>query len=64
MSADLIVLGALRRRPAIDFGSTARAVLAKATCPVWVQPGPVGTIRRILVPVDLSDLGADGLALQ
>jgi nucleotide-binding universal stress UspA family protein len=55
MPADLIVLGALRRRATIDFGSTARAVLAKSPCPVWVQPGPVEKIRRILVPVDLSD---------
>jgi len=54
ISADLIVLGALRRRQKIDFGSTARAVLAKSTCPVWVQPGPLGKIRRILVPVDMS----------
>jgi nucleotide-binding universal stress UspA family protein len=53
--ADLIVLGALRRRPAIDFGSTARAVLAKSPCPVWVQPGAVTKIGRILVPVDMSD---------
>jgi nucleotide-binding universal stress UspA family protein len=55
ISADLIVLGALRRRPVIDFGSTARAILAKSKCPVWVQPGPVGKIQRILVPVDLSN---------
>jgi nucleotide-binding universal stress UspA family protein len=55
VGADLIVLGALRRRPVIDFGSTARAVLAKSTCPVWVQPGPPKAIQRILVPVDLSE---------
>jgi nucleotide-binding universal stress UspA family protein len=55
ISADLIVLGTLRRRPAIDFGSTARAVLGKSACPVWVQPGPFREIHRILVPVDLSD---------
>lgn len=55
ISADLIVLGGLRRRPAIDFGSTARAVLAKSTCPVWIQPGPPRKIDRILVAVDLSE---------
>jgi len=52
--ADLLVLGSLRRRPVVDFGSTARAILAKASCPVLVQPGPRTTIRSILVPVDLS----------
>ncbi len=55
IEADLIVLGGLRRRPMIDFGSTARAVLAKSSCPVWVQPGPPQAIHRILVPVDLSE---------
>ncbi len=52
--ADLLVLGSLRRRPVVDFGSTARAILAKASCPVLVQPGPRTTIGSILVPVDLS----------
>lgn len=52
--ADLLVLGALRKRAVLDFGSTARAILAKAPCPVLVQPGPRGPIRSILVPVDLS----------
>lgn len=54
VGADLIVLGALRRHAVLDFGSTARAVLAHATCPVLVQPVPVRPIARILVPVDLS----------
>jgi nucleotide-binding universal stress UspA family protein len=53
--SDLIVLGALRREPAVDFGGTARSILAGAPCPVWVQPGPRREIERILVPVDLSD---------
>jgi len=52
--SDLIVLGSLRHRSAFDFGSTARAVLAKAPCAVWVQPGPPTPIRRILVPIDFS----------
>jgi nucleotide-binding universal stress UspA family protein len=55
ISADLILLGELRRRPAIDFGSTARAVLAKSSCAVWIQPGPPKPIGRILVAVDLSE---------
>ena len=52
--SELIVLGALRHRTAFDFGSTARAVLAKAPCAVWIQPGPPAPIRRILVPIDFS----------
>jgi nucleotide-binding universal stress UspA family protein len=52
--SDLIVLGALRREPSVDFGGTARAILSGAPCPVWVQPGPVKELGRILVPVDLS----------
>ncbi|MCY2958877.1 MAG: universal stress protein [Planctomycetota bacterium] len=53
-NADLLVLGALRKRTVLDFGSTARSILAKAPCPVLVQPGPRAAIRRILVPVDMS----------
>ncbi|MCB9898476.1 MAG: universal stress protein [Planctomycetes bacterium] len=52
--ADLVVLGRHRRRGLLDLGSTARAVLSGARCPVWMQSGPVRVIRRILVPVDLS----------
>jgi len=52
--ADLIVLGALRRERAVDFGGTSRNILAGASCPVWVQPGPRRAIKSILVPVDLS----------
>ncbi len=54
MGSDLIVLGALRKRRTFDFGSTARAVLAKATCAVWIQPGPPTPIRRVLVAFDFS----------
>ncbi len=53
--ADLIVLGPHKKRRLLDFGSTARAVLAKAPGSVWVQPGEYREIRQILVPVDLSD---------
>ena len=58
--ADLVVLGRHRRRGLFDFGSTLSAVLSEASCPVWVQAGPVRVVRNILVPVDLSDesLGA------
>jgi len=60
MRADLVVMGAHRRRGIVDFGSTVRAVLAQAPGSVWVQTQPVQRIRRILVPVDLSpdSLGA------
>lgn len=54
IGADWIVLGALRRRPVFDFGSTARAVLARAPGAVWVQPRMALPVRRILVAVDLS----------
>ncbi len=52
---DLVVLGRHRRKGIVDFGGTLRAVLSSATCPVWVQSGPVRIVRRILVPMDLSD---------
>ena len=55
LDADLIVLGAHKKRGVIDFGSTIRAVLARAPKAVWVQPRPWQGIRSVLVPVDLSD---------
>ncbi len=54
LGADLIILGALRKRRTFDFGSTARAILAKAPCAVWIQPGPPVPIRRVLVAFDFS----------
>src|SRR5688572_24274373 len=33
---DLILLGGHRQRGMFDFGSTARSVMAKSPCPVWV----------------------------
>lgn len=54
IDADLIVLGTHRRRGMVDFGSTVRAVLAKAPKGVWIQTQPVQRVRKILVPVDLS----------
>lgn len=53
--AGLLVLGAHGKREHLDFGNTLRAVYAKSTVPVWVQPGPVSPIRRILAAVDLSE---------
>jgi universal stress protein E len=57
--ADLIVLGAHKKRGVLDFGSTARGVLSKSSSSVWVQVEPPRPIRRILVPIDFS---ADSLA--
>lgn len=53
-AADLIVLGENGHRRQLDFGGTARAVLAKADAHVWVQPRDTGGVRRVLVPLDLS----------
>ncbi len=52
---DMLVLGEHKRRGLLDHGSTARAVLAHAPCPVWTQVGPVRVVRRVLVAVDLSE---------
>lgn len=58
----LIVLGSHRKRDHLDFGNTARAVFAKSTVPVWVQPCAVRPIATILAPVDLSPDSLQGLA--
>ncbi len=55
LEADLIVLGAHRKRALFDFGSTARGVLSQVHCSVWVQPCEFTPVRRILAPVDLSE---------
>ena len=55
IDADLIVIGPHRKRRLIDFGSTARGILSQTASSVWVQPGEFRPIRRILVPVDLSE---------
>lgn len=55
LDADLIVLGRHQRHGLLNFDDTVRGVLSQATCPVWVQAGPLRETRRILVPVDLSD---------
>jgi nucleotide-binding universal stress UspA family protein len=53
--AELVVLGAHHKRGLFDFGSTARGVLAGAPTAVWVQVEPPRPIRRVLVPIDLSE---------
>ncbi len=62
IGADCVVLGKLGKRRLFDFGSTARAVLGHAAT-VWVQPSDPRPIRRILVPVDLSDASLSALSL-
>ena len=51
---DLIVLGGHRSRGVLHFGSTARTVLGRSKCPVWVQSEPVETIDRIMAAIDMS----------
>lgn len=50
-----VVLGRHRKRDFLDFGNTLRTVFARSKAPVWVQTRPVRPIRKILVPVDLSE---------
>lgn len=54
LDADVIFLGSHRHKGVLDFGSTVRAVLARAPKAVWVQTTPWERIRTILVPIDLS----------
>jgi nucleotide-binding universal stress UspA family protein len=55
LSADLVVLGPHEKRGLFDFGSTARLVLSKAPCNVWMQAGEYRPVKNILVPLDLSE---------
>jgi nucleotide-binding universal stress UspA family protein len=59
---DLIVLGDSGRKKQLDFGGAARGILANAHCPVWIQTQWVRPVRRILVPVDLSEHSMAALA--
>ncbi len=62
IDAAAVLLGSHKDRGLLDFGSTARSLLTHARCPVWVQPLPTRTVRRILVPVDLSEDSAGAAA--
>lgn len=53
-ATDLIVIGAHRHRKPLDFGGTARAVLASSRCPVWMEPAGARRFERVLAPIDLS----------
>ena len=61
--ADLIVLGPHQKHGRLDFGGTARGVLAHAAHGVWVQPARPKLVKRILVPVDLSETSLAALRL-
>ncbi|HET8654333.1 MAG TPA: universal stress protein [Longimicrobiaceae bacterium] len=68
VDADLIVLGAHRKRPLGDalLGSTADRVIRSAEVPCLVVRGPLSLpLRRVLVPLDLSEpaVGALDVAL-
>jgi nucleotide-binding universal stress UspA family protein len=58
----VIFLGQHEKRGLVDFGSTARAVLARGTVPVWIQTRPEQPVQRILVAVDLSQDSLRALA--
>jgi nucleotide-binding universal stress UspA family protein len=67
--ADLIVVGAHRKRPLGDalLGSTADRVIRGADVPCLVVRGPLSLpLRRVLVPLDLSEpaVGALDVALK
>lgn len=62
IGAGLIVIGASEpgHRPFKLLGSTADRVVRQATCPVLVLRGELAVPpRRLLMPVDLSELSAD-----
>jgi nucleotide-binding universal stress UspA family protein len=61
--AGMIFLGPHERRGLFDFGSTARAVLARGTQPVWIQTRPPRHVARILAGVDLSADSVRALSL-
>lgn len=54
LQAQCLFLGPHRRRQALHFENTLRAVLTQARCPVWIQPTPARPIQRILAAVDFS----------
>ena len=58
-----ILLGPHVKRGVVDFGSTARTVLAKGAVPAWIQVGPQRPVTRILAPIDLSPDSLRSLAL-
>jgi len=56
--AALLVTGPHHRSKPLDFGHTARGLLAHQPCPVWIQKTPPTEIRRVLAPIDLSPVSS------
>ena len=54
-TSQIIFVGPHRVDGVLDFGSTARSILAKSEHPVWIQAQEPKEIKRILVPIDLSE---------
>ncbi|MFT5284194.1 MAG: nucleotide-binding universal stress UspA family protein [Planctomycetota bacterium] len=50
-----VFVGPHKPKGLLDFGSTARSILASSKHPVWIQNDEPRPIRKILVPIDLSD---------
>lgn len=61
--ADLIVLGGSGKRKELDFGGVARAVLSQSPCPVLLVPHAARAVRKLLVPIDLSEASLKALAI-
>ncbi len=59
-----LVLGEHVRQGATDlFGNTTRTLVAGAGCPVWLQRGAYGPVRRVVGAVDLGEAGKHTIAL-
>jgi nucleotide-binding universal stress UspA family protein len=54
LDAGLLLVGPHRRRGVFDMGSTVRALLTHAPCPVWSQVGAWRQPKRLVVPTDMS----------
>jgi nucleotide-binding universal stress UspA family protein len=62
MGADLLLMGPHVRRSLFDFGSTLRALLGRATQPLWMQPRDVQRIQGVVAATDFSEHGDSALA--
>lgn len=61
--SDLVVLGRHVRRGLLDLGSATRSLLADGPPLVWMQVGAWTPPKRLLVPVDLSELSLEALGI-
>jgi nucleotide-binding universal stress UspA family protein len=61
--ADVIVIGPHERHGVWDFGRTVRGVLSRAPGSVWVQKDAPKAIKKILVPIDMSEPSLASLTL-